>query len=205
MLSLALSPYSLGLYAVASSIGGLLPSVVFGALGVFLWPKLMDLNEEQRQRKVESIHALLFYGSLAVTAAGASLLPFALPLLYGREYEPAVWMGLLLLAGSPLRICSAVLINYLNTIGKFHAVTLSEIVSLSSGFAIMLALLPVSGGTSAAIAMLAASAVKWIYAAVVACRSGLSPTDLFKPDMRLLSLRRIRAVRRPAIDARSEG
>ncbi|MFC3801785.1 lipopolysaccharide biosynthesis protein [Cohnella sp. GCM10012308] len=205
VLSLALSPYSLGLYAVASSIGGLLPSIVFGALGVFLWPKLMDLNEEQRQRKVESIHALLFYGSLAVTAAGAALLPFALPLLYGREYEPAVWMGLLLLAGSPLRICSAVLINYLNTIGKFHAVTLSEIVSLSSGFAIMLALLSVSGGMSAAIAMLAASAIKWIYAAIVACRSGLSLTDLFKSDIRMLDWRRIKAMRRPAVNSGSEG
>ncbi|MDG0814425.1 polysaccharide biosynthesis protein [Cohnella rhizosphaerae] len=205
MLSLALSPYSLGLYAVASSVGGLLPSIVVGALGVFLWPKLMDLNEEQRQRKVESIHALLFYGSLAVTAVGAALLPFALPLLYGRAYEPAVWMGLLLLAGSPLRICSAVLINYLNTAGKFHAVTLSEIVGLSSGFAIMLALLPVSGGMSAAIAMLAASAVKWLYAAVVACRTGFSIAALFKPDALRLDWRRIRAARRPAVNPGSEG
>ncbi|WP_271750000.1 lipopolysaccharide biosynthesis protein [Cohnella sp. JJ-181] len=205
VLSLALSPYSLGLYAVASSVGGLLPSIVFGALGVFLWPKLMDLSTEQRQRKVESIHARLFYGSTAVTAAGAALLPFALPLLYGREYEPAVWMGLLLLAGSPLRIGSAVLINYLNTAGKFHAVTLSEIASLSAGFIVMLTLLPVSGGMSAAIGMLAASAVKWLYAAIVAVRSGLSVASLFKPDAGMLRLSRIRARVRPAAETGTEG
>jgi O-antigen/teichoic acid export membrane protein len=180
VLSLALTPYALGLYAVAGSVGGLLPSVVFGALNVFLWPKLMDLQTEQRQRKVERIHALLFYGTSAAALCGALLLPFALPLLYGRDYGPAVWLGIVLLCAAPVRIGGAVLLNYLNTEGKFHSVSLSEAASVGAGLAAMLALLPAAGEMAAAWGLCASSAVKWIYVWRTARRLGLGTGALFR-------------------------
>ncbi|MFC5701766.1 lipopolysaccharide biosynthesis protein [Cohnella faecalis] len=179
VLSLALSPYALGLYAVASSVGGILPSVVFGALNVFLWPKLMDLPREQRQRKVERIHALLFYGTSGATLIGAALLPFALPLLYGHEYEPAVWMGMLMLAAAPVRIGCTVLLNYLNTEGKFHTVSLSEAVSVGTGFAVMMALLSFAGEEAAAIGIVAATVVKWLFVWIASRKLGIRFGALF--------------------------
>lgn len=181
VLSLAMPTYALGLYAVAGSIGGMLPSVLFGALNVFLWPKLMDLPEEKRQRKAEQIHGWLFHGTAAAAIAGAALLPFALPLLYGREYEPAVRMGILLLLASPVRIGCTVFLQYLNTKGKFHTVSLSELISVAAGFVSMLLLLPVAGETAAAWGMAAAAVAKWLYVARAARKLGIRLRASLRP------------------------
>lgn len=189
VLSLTLSTYALGLYAVASSIGGMLPSIVFGAISVFLWPKLMDLPLAIRQRKVEQIHGVLFYGTAVVALAGTALLPELLPLLYGRDYAPAVWMGVVLMLASPVRIGSMVLLQYLNTMGKFHTVSLSELVSIAAGMAMMLLLMPLAGEMAAAWGMACAAVVKWIYVGAAAHRLGIRITASFRPHGALRKLR----------------
>lgn len=189
ILSLALSPYALGLYTVASSIGGILPSVLFGALNVFLLPKLMDMDKEQRQRKVERMHALMLYGTAVFAVAVSALLPFALPLLYGQEYKPAIGMAALLLCVAPLRICCQMMMYYLHTVGRFNTVSISEAASVGGGLLGLLILMPVAGATAAAWGIVIASFLKWgVYVAVLR-REGVRIRGLFlvhKSDIRRL-------------------
>ncbi|MFD2328439.1 oligosaccharide flippase family protein [Cohnella sp. GCM10020058] len=179
ILSLALSPYALGLYTVASSIGGILPSVLFGALNVFLTPKLMDMNKERRQLTVERMHGLFLYGTAAFAIFVSALLPFALPLLYGEEYRSAIVMAAILLYIAPIRICCQMMMYYLNTVGRFNTVSISEAVSVGGGLIGLILLMPVAGATAAALGIVIASLVKWIIYIAVLRREGLRIRMLF--------------------------
>ncbi len=180
IMSLFLSTYSLGLYAVAASIGTMLASVVIGSIGIYLFPKLMDMEIGYRRKRAGEIHAALFYGTFLFSIAGIALLPFFLPLLYGSEYALAVGMGQILLVTAPIQVAYTVLINYLSTEGKFHSITLSEITGLAAGLLVMLMLLRALDGVGAAIGVTAAAYVKWAVALYPCLRSGIAARDLFR-------------------------
>ncbi|UUZ93050.1 oligosaccharide flippase family protein [Paenibacillus sp. P25] len=133
IISLFLTTYTLGLYTVSASIATMLPSVLVGAISTYLFPKLMDMQQDQRQRQVERIHGTLFYTTLFLAGFAALLLPFALPLVYGKEFTEAILMGQILLICAPLNVAYVVMTNYLSTEGKFQFVTYAEITGLVSG------------------------------------------------------------------------
>ncbi|OXM13718.1 lipopolysaccharide biosynthesis protein [Paenibacillus herberti] len=187
ILSLLLAPYALGLYTVAGSIGGILPSVLFGALNVFLWPKLMDLKGEEKKKKTEQMHSMMLLLCTLVTLVACACAPVLLPLLYGNEYKPAIWMAIILLAVAPIRICSQLLLYYLNTEGKFNTVTLSELLSVGGGMGIMLLLMPYLGAIAAAIGIAGGSVLKWIVYIVILRSRGVNTKKLFTLHKRDIS------------------
>ncbi|CAG7632445.1 oligosaccharide flippase family protein [Paenibacillus allorhizosphaerae] len=161
IISLFLTTYTLGLYTVSVSVATMLPSVLVGALGTYLFPKLMDMQQEQRQRQVERIHGTLFYGTFSLAICVALVLPFLLPFVYGSEYAEASLMGQILLICAPLNVGYVVMINYLSTEGKFNYVTYAEITGLVTGGTTAFLLLQWLGGVGAALGVMIIALVKW--------------------------------------------
>jgi O-antigen/teichoic acid export membrane protein len=183
IMSLFLTTYTLGLYAVSSSLGMMLPSLIIGAIGIYLFPKLMDMSRDDRQRQVESIHSSLFFGTSALAVVGIVLLPFVLPFVYGSEYAASVLMGQIMLAAAPLHVAYVVLTNYVSTEGKFHLATLSEVIGLSAGIVTLLLLLEPLGGVSAALGVWLAGFAKWGFITYRCTRLGIRFRSMFKLDM----------------------
>lgn len=174
IISLFLTTYTLGLYTVSSSIASMLPSMITGALGTFLFPKLMDLNGENRQRQVERLHGTLFYGALVMAAAAACFIPFAIPFVYGTDFKGSVIMGQILLICTPLNIAYSVLTNYISTEGKFHYVSLAELLGLTSGVVMTLLLIQSLQGVGAAFGVLTITVVKWSFVVYKSAELGIS-------------------------------
>lgn len=183
VISIFLTPTVLGYYAVAGSVGSILPSVILGTLAVFLLPKLMELRSVEKRRSAEKIHGSMFYGSAAVAGSAGLLLPFLLPLLYGKEFETAVLMGEVLLLITPFRIGYNVLMNYISSEDKFRFVTEAEIAGLLLGAATTLSLLPFLGGIGAAIGTAVSAVTKWVYIVVRSMHLGLKFGRLIRFDL----------------------
>ncbi|SDC02872.1 Membrane protein involved in the export of O-antigen and teichoic acid [Paenibacillus sp. UNCCL117] len=178
IISLFLTTYMLGLYTVSSSIASMLPSIITGALGTFLFPKLMDLALDRRQKQVERMHGTLFYGTLLLAAAAACVIPFAIPFVYGADFKESVLMGQVLLICTPINIAYAVLTNYVSTEGKFHYVSLSEVLGLASGVGMTLLLVQPLQGVGAALGVVTMALVKWSFIVYRCTKMGLSLRSL---------------------------
>lgn len=186
VISLFLSPYTLGLYAVCVSVSGLLPSLITGTVQLFLWPKLMDMDMDDRRRSVELLHSSLFYASLIMTAIMGGLLPVILPLVYGQRYSTAVFMGELLLLSAPMTIGYVVIVNYLSTLGKFNVVTIAEISGLVLGISVTYPLSHVWAGVGAAIGVVSTSTIKWLFLMRTSSHHGISKWALLRPDTKIV-------------------
>lgn len=180
LLSLTLSSYALGIYTVASSVGGILPSILYGALNVFLAPRLMDLAGDKRRREVSRIHAVFFYGTLVVAIAGSLALPFLLPFVYGKEFSEAVVMGIILLLSSPLKLGYSILLNFFAAEGKFGILSKTEVIGVVIGLGALLLLVQFTGAAGAAWALALASLGKWLYLLHHARKLGVTTASLFR-------------------------
>jgi O-antigen/teichoic acid export membrane protein len=178
VISMLLSNYVLGLYSVAISIGTIVPSLMIGSLSFYFWPKLMDLNEEERTRKVEDTHSLLFYGSMLICLFGSIATYFLLPVLYGNEYLLSIPMAITLLLVAPFKVAHSILISFMNTKGQFHRITLAEIVGLLSGISAMYILFPVIGNMGAPIGVVVSSLVKWCLMFFWSYKLGITPSNM---------------------------
>jgi O-antigen/teichoic acid export membrane protein len=181
VISLFLTPYTLGLYAVGASIGGILPAILGGTLSNFLWPKLMDLSTQEKIHKIERIHGTLVYGSLGVSIVAGSILPFLLPLVYGSKFSSATAMTEIMLLGTPISIGYLVITYLLSTENRFTIITIAEALGLASGLVVTLPLIHVWEGIGAAFGVLAANLVKWVYVLVYCKRLNLSFVALMNP------------------------
>lgn len=181
LISLFLSPYNMGLYAVCVSVSTLLPSLVTGTIQTFLWPKLMDMKADERRQSVARIHSGLLYSSLGITLLMGALLPFALPFVYGHQYATAIPIGEVLLTAAPMSVGYMVLVNYMSTLGQFNIVTVAEILGLGLGFCITYPLSHAWGGLGAAVGVVVAASSKWILLIVASNRTVQSSFGLFKP------------------------
>jgi O-antigen/teichoic acid export membrane protein len=180
LLSLTLSAYALGIYTVASSIGSILPSILYGALNVFLAPRLMDFSGEQRRREVSRIHAIFFYGTAVAAACGCLVLPFVIPFMYGQEFSEAVLLGIILLLTSPVKIGYSILLNFFAAEGKFNVLSKTEIIGLVTGFGALLILVRFTGAAGAAWALGTANLAKWGYLIVQAKKLKVPVAGLFR-------------------------
>ncbi|RXZ81478.1 hypothetical protein EBB07_14205 [Paenibacillaceae bacterium] len=180
VISLLLSAYFLGLYTVALSIGTIIPSVIIGSLNVYLWPKLMDMPQHDRQRKVEYTHSILFYVTLVFSLIALIVMPFLLPVVYGTEFAPAIMIGVIFLLIAPLRVGQNIIACYLSTEGKFNQVTIAEVCGLVLGIVTLPFLLPMLGGVGAAVAVVVSTLVKWSYLVWRASKLGLHVAQLFR-------------------------
>lgn len=180
LLSLTLSAYALGIYTVASSIGNILPSILYGALNVFLAPRLMDFAGEERRREVSRIHSLFFYGTAVIAVCGCLVLPFVIPFMYGKEFSEAVLLGIILLLASPVKIGYSILLNFFAAEGKFNVLSKTEIIGLVTGFGALLILVRFTGAAGAAWALGAANLAKWGYLIVQARKLKVPVAGLFR-------------------------
>jgi O-antigen/teichoic acid export membrane protein len=184
LLSIALSAYALAIYTVASSIGMILPSVLYGTLNVFLAPRLMDLIGEQRRQEVCKFHSIFFYGTLMIAVCGAFTLPFVIPFMYGSEYAPAVLLGIILILCSPLKICTAILSSFFTAEGKFHVISKAELIGVIVGLGSLLVLVRFTGTAGAAWAIAISSGVKLGYLIYHARKLGIPVSKLFQPNLK---------------------
>lgn len=180
LLSLTLSAYALGIYTVASSVGSILPSILYGALNVFLAPRLMDFAGERRRQEVSRIHAIFFYGTGAAAVCGCLALPFVIPFMYGREFSEAVLLGIILLLMSPMKVGYSILLNFFAAEGKFNVLSKTEIIGLVTGFGALLILVRFTGAAGAAWALGAANLAKWGYLIIQAKKLKLPVAGLFR-------------------------
>ncbi|QSO45453.1 oligosaccharide flippase family protein [Alicyclobacillus mengziensis] len=181
VMSLFLTPYTLGLYAVGASIGGILPGILGATLGNYLWPKLMDLSTHERKLKIEKIHGVLMYGSLGVSIITGSVLPFLLPLVYGSKFGAATAMTEIMLLSTPVSIGYLVITYLLSTENRFSIITIAEALGLASGLMVTLPLIHFWEGVGAAVGVLVANLVKWVYLLVYSRRLDLSFAALMSP------------------------
>jgi len=197
VISLFLSPYTLGLYAVSITIGGIMSAVISSALGIYLWPKLMDLPIESRKEKIERIHGVLFYGMLGLSIVAGFVLPFLLPLVYGHKFSSAVLMTEIILMSTPFTIGYIVITYFLSTSNKFNITAASEAVGLAVGILVTLPLIHIMDGIGAAIGVFLATLCKWVFVLIMANRLGLEWSRLMNPylsafiDLALLLKQRI--------------
>jgi len=182
VISLFLSPYTMGLYAVCISISGMLPSLVTSTVLIFLWPKLMDMMPQDRHVPVQRLHSTLLYSTIGISVVIGLLLPIALPFIYGHHYAGAIPTGEVLLLSGPVIVGYVVLANYLSTLGKFNVVTVAEVTALTLGVCTTYPLSHIYGGVGAAIGVFVASFTKWIFLMRASCRSGIAQGALFHPD-----------------------
>jgi O-antigen/teichoic acid export membrane protein len=161
----------------------LFPQIVSGAFGVFLLPKLMDLNGQEKKRTVEMIHGSLFYGTCAVTLVIAVLLPFVLPILYGSQFAGAVLMGEIFLISSPFRVACYLLGSFVSSEDRFRYITEAEVVGLVAGAVVTMSLLPSLEGVGAAVGLASASLVKWMFYVYRARQLGVRFSSLMKLDI----------------------
>ena len=188
VISMLLSSYVLGLYSVAISIGTIVPSLMIGSLSFYFWPKLMDLNEEERAKKVEDTHSLLFYGSMLVCLCGSIVTYFLLPVLYGNEYLLSIPMAIAFLLVAPFKVAHSILVSYLNTKGDFNRITIAEIVGLASGISAMYLLLPVVGNIGAPLGVIVSSLVKWCLMFYWSYKKGLAASNMMRIHPKMVRL-----------------
>lgn len=185
-ISVLLTPYTLGLYAASSSISSVFPSMIIGALGIYLWPKLMDLKLSKRNERIAELHSGMFYGSLVVSVCLSGVIRFLVPLMYGQKYAPSVAMAEIMVFGAATSVGYVILTNYISTRGKFYFTTIAEAVGLISGFCVTIPLLHFIGGMGAAIGLLAANVVKWGVAFFACGHLGVAKKGLLKPNFKTI-------------------
>lgn len=201
VISLLLTPYVLGLYTVAQSIGIIIPSIIIGSLNVYFWSRLMDLDGEVRLREVEKTHGTLLYASLFLCTIASVMIPFVLPFVYGHEFISSVPMAVILLLIAPLRIAQNILASFLSTQGKFNHVTIAEASGLGAGIAVLFVLLPLVGEMGAPLGVVAATLVKWAYMVYISTKQGIQLRGLLKtsPELFVSLLRRKRKAGSPEV------
>lgn len=203
VISLFLTAYQLGFYTVAISIGGVVPSFLVGAINLFLWPKLMDLSDKERIRKVEDMHSLIFYSSSVISLLILIITPIILPILYGESYRNAILMSEIMLLCVPFKVAYSVFVNFLSSLGKFKYITYAEILGLGLGIISTIFLVQVAGGVGAAIGSLITILVKWIFSIIVGIKLDLKFSRLLTINLKMYFelLKKIFIKRKKTIDS----
>jgi O-antigen/teichoic acid export membrane protein len=114
-----------------------------------------------------------------MAAAAACVIPFAIPLVYGADFKESVLMGQVLLICTPINIAYSVLTNFASTEGKFHYVSLSELIGLASGVGMTLLLVQPLQGVGASLGVVTMALVKWSFMMYKCVGMGLTLNRLF--------------------------
>lgn len=189
-------PADLGLYVVAFTVSTG-PAVLGRGLAWALGPRVSRGEAEL----VFTGCRLLVPLVLAGTAAIAAVTPFVLPLLFGRAFEPAVPLALILLASAIPYQGAIFLGEALSASGRPGQYAMGHIIAFAVTLPGLLLLLPVMGVYGAAIVSVAAYLAQFLYVLVVAHRHfGGSYSDLLIPrraDLSMLKSAMPAGLRRP--------
>lgn len=166
-----------GHYSVALTVGTLAGLGSF-AMSYAIFPRLPTLDREAALSLAARAARLGLASSLIAAIALAAVIPLALPVLFGSEYQSSVGPGLLLIvAGIPLSGQwmlgrSAAALGDPNLLARSFAVSLGVMVVLDLG------LLPVAGLYGAASASLGSSVAGLIVCIRAYHANGLNLSDL---------------------------
>lgn len=143
---------TLGNYAIAVSVAELL-WMAPDSLGVVLMTRLArEKDSEARHELTCRIHRMMCLAmcvaSVFVGVAGM----FAIPLLYGPDFDPAVRLLLLLLPGAVAMASFKVISKFYSSIGQPGRNSLSQVLALVLGIPCYLAMIHFYGAPGAAIA-----------------------------------------------------
>lgn len=184
----------LGWYAVAVSIAEV---PAFGLLAVrdVIFPAAADRGDPSLVARAARIALLI---TLPVCAFGIVLAPFAVPLVFGEDFRPAVDMTQVLLVAAIPSGLALVLSGGLFSIGRPGLASLAQATAAAVTIVALFVLVPSLGGLGAALASLAAYIISALLIAIGLVRATpLRLQDLVIPratDMRDLwsLLRRVR-------------
>ena len=174
---------ALGLYVVAVAWGGMVQPLV-GALGTALFPHVAS-QLDPAQRVQVFVRGSRFAVLLSAGLSGLllALTPWALPLIFGREFGPAVPAALVLVLASAVAAFNGVIEEGLRGLGRPSAVLWAELGGVCVMAVALLILLPQLGILGAALASLLSYAgvsavllVQAIQAAAIRSWTALCPT-----------------------------
>ena len=151
--ALGVAASDIGLYAAAVSVVAPL-RLIPGALGTVLLPRLAGASESDAAAFTAAVVRpsilLMLIAALALAGAGA----LGIPLLFGRDYAPAVVPFLVLLPGVTAVTVSRVLARYFAAVGRQRALVVLLAAALLLNVALNYVLIPRAGIVGAALASL---------------------------------------------------
>jgi O-antigen/teichoic acid export membrane protein len=168
------APRILGLYAVATTISGV-PTLMTGALS----PPLMTRIAAGERSLLPQAVRISLASTVLVNAAAAAVTPFALTLLFGRQFSGAVPMALLLLLATIPLSTAGVLSSGLQADGDPVVPTIGEGIALLITVGGLLAVLHRYGGIGAACVSLAAYSASFAFQLFMARRRLGQPISQF--------------------------
>ncbi len=129
----------LGQYFVASAAVGAGYGVISTAMSIVLLPYLAGLDRAARRARIAQVVRMTLLASAGAVAAGAAILPAAVPLLFGAGFAPAAGLSLGLLAAlAPLPL-RAVAVEAARARGRFWPpveIALVSIAVMAAGYAL---------------------------------------------------------------------
>jgi O-antigen/teichoic acid export membrane protein len=156
-----LTPASMGLYTVALSLAQML-NVFSNATVSVLFPKASGRSVEE----AASLAGRAARGSVTMTALAAGglgiLSPWALSMVYGREFLDAIHVFKLLLFVMVLRSVTYVLVQTFMAVGRPELVTVLQIAGLALSVPLLLVLVPRYGLEGVGAALLISAAVRFV-------------------------------------------
>lgn len=99
LMSIFLQPVQLGLYVVAVSAAGVNGALAFAVRNVSM-PRIAGAAQDRKVMLLSQVFRRFFVVSIFSAVAMASILPAAIPLIFGNQFSRAIWPAeILLLAG----------------------------------------------------------------------------------------------------------
>jgi O-antigen/teichoic acid export membrane protein len=160
------SPRQLGLYVVATTLGGIVSTLTIGALAP---PLMVRIAAGERGLLPQALRITL--AATALCNAGLVLAtPFLLPALFGAGFRDAVWMAIVLLAAALPFSGARVLSAALQADGAPLLPTVGEAIAIVVTVAGLLLFLRPLGGLGAALVSLAAYTASFAFQLTMARR-----------------------------------
>lgn len=154
-----LSAASFGLYAVALSISRTL-GLFSASLNTVLFPKAAGLEPRDAIALVGRSARLTLAFTVVAVPTFMLVLPFVIPLAYGKAYAPDVFLTRILLIEALFGTTTAVLTQAFMATGRPGFVTVLQAAGLSTALPLMLILIPRIGLPGAAFAILGSTIVR---------------------------------------------
>jgi O-antigen/teichoic acid export membrane protein len=176
---LGLAGEQIALYAIAVGLISQL-RLVPDAISVALFPRLAE--EDDRAAAATTVrvcrHSMLW---VVISAAGmAVIVPFLVPLLFGRSYSASLPSFFLLLPAMAMLMAYRIVARYFISRGRARVATITQLVALAVNIALNLVAIPRWGIPGAAVASVVSYGLEALIITIVFVReTGTRPLEMF--------------------------
>jgi O-antigen/teichoic acid export membrane protein len=158
-----LTPRDMGLYVVSQSAARLF-TIIPGALQLVMAPKIVALGPKHGAPLLVRTARITFVVMCTGAVPLGLLAPFALGLVYGRQFAASAPVFRVLIAEAVLGGFTWLLAQGFSTLGKPGRATIQQIVGLCASIPLLLVLVPRFGIEGACYALLASTALRSMFA-----------------------------------------